>query len=170
MADLAAHQAEVRAYIQSLMPGDPAMEDVLQRTNIVAWKKRSKFKRGTNFRAWMFSVARLEVRAHRKECKRKSWLVVDDELAQRITETMEATAEVQPMEDLRLALEKCLKKLKPVERELVDHRYYSDQTLDEFARARHRTVGALKVSLFRIRAVLKRCIESEIPIKPSSTF
>lgn len=168
VANLAAHQADVLAYVGSLMPGDSSVADVVQRTNIVVWNKRSSFKRGTNFRAWMFAIARLEVRAYRKECKRKSWLVVDDELVQRITETMVASAEACPMDDLRIALEICMKKLKPAERELVDHRYYSDELLQGYAESQRRSVGAIKVSLFRIRAVLKRCIESELSTEPAT--
>lgn len=56
----------------------------------------------------MFSIARLEVRTYRKECKRKSWLVIDEELAEKITETMIDTGEAQPMDDLRIALGRCI--------------------------------------------------------------
>ncbi|MCH7227377.1 sigma-70 family RNA polymerase sigma factor [Haloferula sp. A504] len=168
MAQLTSHQAELLAYVHSLMPGDPSVKDVVQRTNVVVWKKRSKFKEGTNFRSWIFAIARLEVRAHHKERKRKSWLVVDDELADRITATMIESSDAQPIDELRIALEACMRRLKPTEKELIDHRYYSDQTLEDYARSQDRTVGSLKVSLFRIRATLKRCIESQITTGPTS--
>lgn len=170
VAHLTSHQAELLAYVHSLMPGDPSVKDVVQRANIVAWKKRSRFQQGTNFRAWIFAIARLEVRAHHKDCKRKSWLIVDDELAERITDTMMQAADAQPMDDLRLALEACMQKLRPAEKDLINHRYYSDQTLDDYARSQNRTVGSLKVTLFRIRASLKRCIESRVSSPPSSSF
>ena len=35
VTNLAAHQAEVLAYVESLMPGAPAVADVVQRANIV---------------------------------------------------------------------------------------------------------------------------------------
>lgn len=167
VAKIAASQAELSGYVQSLMPGDPSAADVVQRTNIVVWKKRSGFLAGTNFRAWMFAIARLEVRSHHKDCKRKSWLVIDDELTQRISETMADAAEAQPIDELRIALESCLKKLKPDERELIDHRYYSDIPLREYALNQGRSLGAIKVTLFRIRTTLKRCIENTHP-HPSS--
>ena len=160
VTQLAAHQAEVLAYICTLLPGDSSVNDVLQRTNLVIWKKRSSFEVGSNFRAWAFSIARWEVKAYLKEKKRKSWLVIDDDLTQKINDTMEATAESNPMHELRIALELCIQKLKPDERELVTHRYHTDEPLKQFAQSSGRSVGTLKVTLCRIRATLKRCIES----------
>lgn len=160
VTQLAAHQAEILAYIHSQLPGNSSVNDVLQRTNLVIWKKRAMFEEGTNFRAWAFSVARWEVRAFLKESKRKSWLVIDDDLAQQITDTMTETADDGYMMDLREDLELCMKKLKSGERELITHRYHTEGTLREYAEAGGRSVGSLKVTLCRIRATLKRCIES----------
>ena len=129
VAELAAHQPELSAYVSALMPGDPSVPDVVQRACLTAWKKRSTFRSGTNFRAWLFSIARWEVRAYRKECGRRSWLVIDGELAKRISGTMVEADEATPTSDLRLALEACLRKLPGDQRELVTHRYQTDQPL-----------------------------------------
>lgn len=167
VANLVSHQAEVAAFVQALLPGDPSAADVVQKTNLIAWKKRGSFKRGTNFRAWILSIARYEVRGYRKQRMRKSWLVIDGELADRIQQTMVQSAEILSMDDFRIALEQCIGQLPPAERSLIEHRYYSDRPLKEFAEAQGRTIAAVKVSLFRIRAALKRCIESRIPGTPS---
>ncbi|MCP5538291.1 MAG: sigma-70 family RNA polymerase sigma factor [Akkermansiaceae bacterium] len=164
VTQIATHQAEILAYIHSLLPGNASVDDVLQRTNLVLWKKRALFKRNTNFRAWAFSIARWEVRAFLKESKRKSWLVIDEDLARQITETMVDTAEDNPMHDLRPALEYCMEKLKPDERELITHRYYTDAPLKEYAASSGRPLGSIRVSLCRIRATLKRCIEARRPM------
>ena len=162
---IAATQAELRGLIVALLPGDPSIDDVLQRTNLVLWKKRSVFRPDTDFRAWAFSIARWEVKAYLKERKRRSWLVFDDDLVELIFKTAEKTAEELPMADLRRALEQCMEKLKPQERDLVNHRYYTDATLQEYAEQHGRPVTSLKTSLVRIRASLKRCIESHTSIE-----
>ncbi|PQJ27627.1 hypothetical protein BSZ32_03355 [Rubritalea profundi] len=61
-------QSQLRAYIISLMPGASGAEDVLQETNLVLWEKRAKFEQGTNFRAWVCAIARLEVRRTGARC------------------------------------------------------------------------------------------------------
>ena len=55
------HQANLRAFIVSLMPGSQDVEDVLQNTNAVLWQKRARYAHGTNFIAWAFKIARFEV-------------------------------------------------------------------------------------------------------------
>ena len=70
---LTQHQVNIQAFITSLLPGDPDIEDVLQRTNIVLWNKREQFEQNTNFKAWAFSIARWETKAWLTEKKRKDW-------------------------------------------------------------------------------------------------
>jgi len=162
---ITAHQADLAAYINSLLPGDSSAADVLQRTNLVLWKKRDKFEIGTDFLAWGFSVARWEVKSLLKEQKRRSWLVVDEDLTRLVTDAAVEEAKEMPMSELRDALERCIAKLKPGEKELVTHRYYTDETLSDYAKNQGRPVTSLKTSLARIRSSLKRCIESIVLIE-----
>lgn len=60
VAQLTEIQLALRLYVQSLMPGDVAAHDVAQQANATLWRKRNEFAPGTNFKAWAFSVARLE--------------------------------------------------------------------------------------------------------------
>lgn len=169
VTQLTAHQSELLVYIQSLMPGDTGANDVLQRSNLVIWKKRGQFKKGSDFRAWAFSVAYWEVKAYRKECVRKSWLVVDDSLVDQLTRTMSETVDENPMHELRTDLELCMQKLEDSDRELVTHRYFSDKPLKDYAAEVGRPVTSVKMSLCRIRAALKRCIEYRRSVKPANS-
>ena len=76
------HQPALRSYIISLMPGMDGVSDVLQETNLVLWEKRTKFRPGTNFGAWPFTIARLEVKAHRKRHRRAGQGLLDADLAE----------------------------------------------------------------------------------------
>lgn len=169
VTQLAAHQSELLVYIQSLMPGDSGAHDVQQRTNLVIWKKRAQFKKGSDFRAWAFSIAYWEVKAYRKECSRKSWLVVDDTLVDKLTRTMSETVTENPMKELRTDLELCIQKLEVGDQELVTHRYYSDKPLKDYAEEVGRPVASVKMSLCRIRAALKRCIEYRRAVNPAGS-
>jgi RNA polymerase sigma-70 factor, ECF subfamily len=57
----------IHAFLISLMPGDPAADDVLQQTNITPWRKRETYHSGTHFRSWAFECAKWTLRAHLKE-------------------------------------------------------------------------------------------------------
>lgn len=57
---LIAQQPSLLNYIKSLVPNHHEAEDVRQRTNLILWQKRGSFAAGSNFRAWAFTIARLE--------------------------------------------------------------------------------------------------------------
>jgi len=79
-------QAALRAYIVSLMPGSDDVEDVLQNTNVVVWEKMEQFTQGTEFRAWLFAIARNMVKAQFRANKRHQSPSVDEMLMLAIDE------------------------------------------------------------------------------------
>lgn len=163
---LTVHQGPVLAYIRSLMPGFTGASDILQLTNITLWKKKEKFELGTNFKAWAFAIARNHVLDQRKRLKRNGWLVFSEDIA----ELFAADAEDEPedMDEAYRALEVCLGKLQPHDRELVQKRYCESVTLEEYAATLNRSSGTLKARLFKIRAGLRRCLDKQLP--PGETF
>jgi RNA polymerase sigma-70 factor (ECF subfamily) len=156
------HQSALRAYIVSLMPGMSGTQDVLQETNLVLWEKRGKFKLGTHFQAWAFAIARYEVKAHRRKAIALGVTTLDDDLLEELAER----GEQRPEElEIRLrSLDKCLGALQDKERQLIEHRYFSRATLEAFSKECGRPTESLRVSLFRIRAALRKCINKELTI------
>ena len=153
---LTEHQADLWAFIITQLPGSPDVGDVLQKTNLTLWNKQSDFQPGTDFRAWALATARFEVLAHLKKHKRGNWLVFNDELLDTIaTEAPETIPESSTRLNL---LEQCLQKLRPNHRELLTHRYQSKEGLDVYSRQSGRSVSSLSVTLHRIRATLRKCI------------
>jgi RNA polymerase sigma-70 factor (ECF subfamily) len=160
---IASHQAGLHAFIISLMPGTDGVDDVLQETNLVLWEKRKTFKAGTNFRAWACQIARFKVMGHRRKLANLGFQLFDDELAEQLAE--ECEAEPEELAARMEALKKCLTRLKESERQLIEHRYLSDSNLDKFSEKSGRSVDSLRVTLFRIRAGLKKCITGELNIR-----
>ncbi len=160
-------QPNLHAFLTSLLPGEGSIDDLLQQTNLVLWQKRSDFTLGTNFRAWAFAVARWEVRAWITKSKRSDWLTffqdIGESLADRFESTAPAPAENAAMDTLRL----CLGKLKENDRLLVLSHYQHEKSLAECARIFQRGSDSLKVSLFRIRQILRRCMDSQLSIERS---
>lgn len=161
VAQLTAIQLSLRLYVQSLLAGDSAAHDVVQQANVTLWQKRDEFTRGTNFKAWAFSVARYEVLNHRKRQARDSRFVFGEELEQVFANDLIERAD--DTERRHEALRSCLKKLRQQDRELLLHRYTATAgTLDDFAQCVGRSVGGLKVSLHRLRNALLGCIEKQL--------
>lgn len=155
------HQEIIRSFIITQIPGSPDVRDVLQEANIVLWEKRNSFKEGTNFGAWACTVARYKVLEHRrKEARRSGVLIFNDELSEVLADKSEGR-HPDFLEDQRLALEHCLSKLSKDNRHLLEVRYSERRGgLDQLAKDTGRTNESLRVSLFRLRVVLRRCIRS----------
>jgi len=164
---LTEHQPMLRAFIMSLLPGLPGVDDVIQEANTILWTKRHNFEMGTNFRAWTLRIARFQAMAHLKTLKRQRWISLDDEAAELVANELEERVDPQREEARIQALRCCLGRLKEAELDLLLRRYWKKQRLQDFAVLTGRSINTLKVTLFRLRAGLKRCIEREIPnLKP----
>ncbi|MCH7224795.1 sigma-70 family RNA polymerase sigma factor [Haloferula sp. A504] len=156
------HQANLRAFIVSLMPGSQDVDDVLQNTNAVLWQKRARFQHGTNFTAWAFKIARYEVLAYRNRIKRDGLIVFTDRL-------VEALAEMGPFEqtneEVLAALDGCLERLSDNQRNLVKARYTPGRSLEQHAATVDKSPGSLRIALLRIRAILRDCVETKLGTK-----
>ncbi len=155
--ELTDHQTAMLAFIRALMPGSSAARDLLQEVNIILWQKRERFEAGSSFKAWSFQVIRYHLMNHRRRLASKGWLVFDDELVERISPALEA--DPVELEIRHQALGHCLQKLRPKDRELLQHRYASGAPLNDYAKLINRSAGTLKATLFNLRAVLRKCIE-----------
>lgn len=153
-------QLPLQLYVRTLLPGDSGAKDVAQQVNAAVWRKRDEFTLGTNFKAWVFAVARFEVLSYRKKQARDSRLVFSDELEQTISDEM--TDSTPALEEQFEALNHCLHQLRTSDRELIMHRYASKGTLSDFAETSGRSIGGLKVTLHRLRTALLACIERQL--------
>lgn len=163
--NLTSHQGAILGYLNTLLPGDPEVADIAQRTNIVIWKKRHEFKTGTNFKAWAFSVAYWEARAWMTKSKRQSWLIFDEELTKKISNRSLASSPESSGSEHLDALRKCLFQLSESDRLIVMTHYQHDKSLAECSRILGRSRDALKMSLFRLRRDLRRCIQFKISLQ-----
>ena len=167
VSQMNALQSALLTYVNTLLPGEPEVADIVQNTNIILWKKRADFEPGTNFRAWAFSVAYWEVRTWLTNRRRKSWLVFDQDLVAAITERFMANerSDSPRAPDSFEALRHCLAKLPDPDRLVLLNHYQHGKSLEECSRVFGRTKDSLRMSVFRLRAGLRRCIKSKLALE-----
>lgn len=155
------HQPALRAFVLSLLPGSPEVDDVIQDTNSEIWAKRGDFRIGTNFKSWMFSVAKFKVMSvWRDQQRRKVWTVPEETLNMLIERIEEgALADTEARYD---ALRICLDRLRAEDRNLILNRYIAENNLSRLEEKSGRKKDSLKVSLHRIRTALRICISRRI--------
>lgn len=155
---IAQHQGSLQAFLRSLVPMGGEVEDILQRVNLVIWRKREQFELGSNFKAWSFAVARWEALSYLKERKRNSWLLFDSELAQLVENELSQRKEAK-WQDYQEELADCLQNLSASNQELLHDRYGLGLSLVECAEKWDRSEGGLRVTFHRLRTTLRACLE-----------
>lgn len=161
---LVAHQQLIRAYVISLMPGAPEVDDVIQNTAEILWKKRATFKLGTNFKAWALTTARFQVMAQQQRMHAERRAPLDDDVLNLISD-LSAEMEVKETNRQLEDLQECLSLLTIRDQELVLHRYWKKAGLADYARESGRSIGALKVALYRIRDCLRGCLDRKAELR-----
>lgn len=156
---LTASQGKIRAFIVTLMPGSPDVGDVVQETNIVLWKSRSRFRPGSNFLAWAFTIARLEVLHQRSRTKRYGRILISEELLDMLAAEIPAAENPDQYLD---ALQKCKSKLTATQRKLIDFRYQQGCSIEDYAQQTGKNAPALRMALMRTRTILRECIEMAV--------
>ena len=74
----------------------------------------------------------------------------------------EAMPFVAPLDRRQGALEKCLEKLEPRDRELIESRYAEGGSVQAIAARAGKTVNAISKLLYRIRGNLLKCMERSL--------
>jgi RNA polymerase sigma-70 factor (ECF subfamily) len=164
VSQLTASQGRIRAFIVTLMPGSQDVGDVVQETNVVLWNSRARYRVGSNFLAWAFTVARLEVLHQRSRTKRYGRILISEELL----DMLAAEVPDEGSHDKYLdALEECKSKLTKTQRDLIDFRYQRGRSIEDYAEQTGKKASALRVALMRIRIALRECVGKSIGGHPA---
>ena len=153
------NQGSLRAYIYTLLPDPAQVDDVLQETNLVVWRKAAEYDTARPFMPWACRIALFQVKAARRDNSRDRH-VFDSALV----DILAAEGEDVPdsARDLDAALRDCLAELPDEKRNLILSRYHPDSSVKGLADSRNETPGALSVELHRIRRVLESCIRGKL--------
>jgi RNA polymerase sigma-70 factor (ECF subfamily) len=148
-------QPRIYAYIRAQIPIRADAEDVYQETVMSLWSDYTAFHPGSSFLAWAYGFARNKVLHYQRRYARQKRLF-NEETVRLIASEAEAMAdEVGSVQD---ALQNCLTKLRPADREVVQRCYGTDMTVATVAQQLGRSVNTIKSILKRCRRALYDCI------------
>lgn len=159
LRSFAAHEPAIRAYVRRLVPSRADADDVMQEVAVVMWEKFEQFREGTDFRAWAFGIARFEVLGWLRD-KGRDRLVLSEDVVELIAE--ETVHEEPRLEMQRAALEDCMGKVAPVQRELLMRAYQPEARIQDVAGGSGRTVAGFYQWLHRMRRLLLDCVKRQL--------
>jgi RNA polymerase sigma-70 factor (ECF subfamily) len=149
----------IRAYVRRLVPLRADADDVMQDVALVLWEKFGEFREGGDFRVWAFGVARFEVLAWLRD-KGRDRLVLCQDVAELLAE--ETIQEESHLARQREALETCLEKLEPAQRESLVAAYRPQARGQAVAADSGRSVPGFYQWLYRMRRLLLDCAQREL--------
>lgn len=163
------YQRPVRAWLAAHCPPGGDVDEVAQRTFLAVFTRFAEYRDGTNFEAWLFTIARFqlmtEITALRRQADYRTRFGHDllaRELDRRAEESVGVT-----QDRLRL-LASCLDAVPERDRRVLDWRYRENIPLQEMATRTGRSVATLKKLLWMLRLRIRECIESKLAAEGTS--
>jgi RNA polymerase sigma-70 factor (ECF subfamily) len=158
---VAAMQARLRSFIAGYVPRATWVDDLAQQAFVSAYQSLKSFRVGTDFYAWLRQIAYNHLRAELEKTKRRRRLETDYLQEIGAAELSRRLDRDNPEEDALEALRDCVSRLPDTSREIVQRHYGDGLPLAEIAGSLGRPAGSLKVTLFKIRARLRDCVEKK---------
>ena len=157
-----AHQDMLTAYAAFRVPDAALADEVVQQTFIRAYEQLAEFDTAKDFGTWLRTICKFMIMAElkRQTRDRQNRDGYQDHLRHTLLEAALSRAEIGPDDDLLKRLQGCLGKLQSTARSLVEARYRKAQKIEEIAGQVGQSVAWVATNLFRIRDVLRRCMES----------
>ena len=160
----------LRAWLAAHVPLGVDVDEIAQRSFVAAFSRLNEFEIGTSFGAWLFTIARYQLRTETTRLRRIADYharygpdLLQRELDRRCDESPE-------MWTTRLEhLQSCLDSLGDHLRRFVTWRYDEEIPLDEMAARSGRSVPAVKKQLWKIRQQLQQCVETRMAVEGGSS-
>jgi RNA polymerase sigma-70 factor (ECF subfamily) len=149
----------LRAFVRSLLPSWAEVDEVMQETSLVLWRKFAQYDPETPFLRWACVVARFEALKMRRRHARDRH-VFDEDLLSLLAD--EAEQETDSLERQRHALDRCLEKLPARQRHLVCAAYAEGVTMKEVATRTGCTPTSLYKAINRVRGQLFECMQRSL--------
>lgn len=161
VAALLAHQRGIHAFLVTLLPHEDDLDDLQQQVCLALWEKREQYDPARPFLPWAYAFARnhalkfLEAKSRERSLQHFSGPLLEQIAFAR--EAFDAS-----IEERRRALDACLRRLRPEQRELLRERFGGQQSLKDLAAASGVSPASLTMRLQRLRHALLKCIEQSL--------
>jgi len=153
----------LRAWLAVQAPPGVDVDEVAQRSFIAAFTRLDDYELGTNFAAWLFTIARFGLKTEVSRLRRVADYHVRyaPDFLQR--ELERRSSEPPELQQARLEhLQTCLGQLGEHLHRFIQWRYAEEIPLDEMAARSGRSVPAVKKQLWQLRRKLHKCVQARM--------
>lgn len=153
----------LRAWLATHAPPGVDVDDIAQASFLAAYTRLDEYAAGTNFAAWLFTIARYQLQTETTRLRRIADYrsrYAPDLLARELDRRSDGPA---PELDARLDfLKECLDAIDDTRRRFLTWRYDEAIPLTEMADRSGRSVMAIKKQLWLLRRQLQECVDRKV--------
>lgn len=153
-----AHRTRLHAYILAIVRDVHRAEDVLSDTGVVLAREWDRYDPSRPFAPGAQGGARRVALAGLRKAAAEP-VLLDEAALEAVGTELDRSGDQARLEELKEILRRCLGRLAPRHRRLVEWRYFESRSTGEIARRTGRSPNALYVAFVRIHASLQACME-----------
>ena len=156
------YQHDVRAVVCRQLGRGPAADDIAQDVFVHAFRNIATFRGQGSIRSWLLGITRNLIVSHFRQQARHSSITLADlvdrlQIAECDDDAIDMDLQMQQLDVLR----GCVKQLSDDQRRMVEAFYFENLPAAVIARQMERKPGTIRMSLLRIRDILRRCVEQK---------
>ena len=161
------HQAAVRWCLVRYVRDPETADDLAQEVFLAAYRDLATCQSTGSLRGWLLGIARnMAIQRVRSEARRRLRETgpLSIQLAEWRIEQLEQDSGDSLEHERKLgAMRRCVERLAPESRRVVEEHYFHRQTVESIAQRQGRGAGAVRMMLLRIRKTLAECIRNNLP-------
>jgi RNA polymerase sigma-70 factor, ECF subfamily len=151
------HNARVYRFVLRLTNDSSLAEDLVSEVFIDVWRGARGFKAKSQVSTWLLAIARNKaLSAMRARLEEQ----LDDEMAASIADPAGDAETTANKRDRSAIVERCLSKLSPLHREVLDLVYYHEKSVDEVAQIVGAPANTVKTRMFYARKRMEKLLEA----------
>jgi RNA polymerase sigma-70 factor (ECF subfamily) len=149
------HHDRVRRFVVRLSGNESTAEEIVNDVFLDAWRHAGEFEGRSQVATWLMSIARFKAIS---VCRRRSEAQLDDRTAaviEDLSDTPSTSMEKRQRSDI---LQKCLAKLTPIHREVINLIYYQERKVEEVAQFTGAPINTIKTRMHHARLCMAKLL------------
>jgi len=153
-------RCHVRVYrfILRFVRNEATAEDVMSEVFLDVWRQAGRFEARASAATWILSIARYKALS---AVRKRSDEDLDEAAASQIPDTADDPETALETADRAAVLRRCMARLSPEHREVLDLVYYHERSVEEAARIVGVPAGTVKTRMFHARRNLAQMLAAQ---------
>jgi RNA polymerase sigma-70 factor (ECF subfamily) len=142
------HHMRVFRFVARMVGNESTAEEVVNDVFLQAWRHAHEFKGNSQVATWLLAIARFKTIS---ECRRRSEEQLDERAAEIIQDPSDTPSTSMEKHERSDILKKCLAKLPPIHREVINLIYYQGKKVEEVAQFTGAPISTIKTRMHYAR-------------------